>query len=78
MLTGYSLLNQDGTSSILNTLRSQDINGFTKWINGDTNSAYPLKTVSVSVVNNDLFLVNKRTTDTTTTYTVEKWDFDLP
>ena len=70
------IVNQDGTSSILNTLRSQDINGFTKWINGDTNSAYPLKTVSVSVVNNDLFLVNKRTTDTTTTYTVEKWDFD--
>jgi len=70
------IVNQDGTSSILNTLRSQDINGFTKWINGDTNSAYPLNTVSVSVVNNDLFLVNKRTTDTTTTYTVEKWDFD--
>ena len=70
------IVNQDGTSSILNTLRSQDINGFTKWINGDTNSAYPLKTVSVSVVNNDLFLVNKRTTDTTTTYTIEKWDFD--
>tara|TARA_B100000768_G_scaffold100878_1_gene93911 strand:- start:882 stop:3743 length:2862 start_codon:yes stop_codon:yes gene_type:complete len=70
------IVNQDGTSAILNTLRSQDINGFTKWINGDTNTVYPLKTVSVSVVKNDLFLVNKRTTDTTTTYTVEKWDFD--
>jgi len=70
------IVNQDGTSSILNTLRSQDINGFTKWINGDTNTVYPLKTVSVSVVKNDLFLVNKRTTDTTTSYTVEKWDFD--
>ena len=70
------IVNQDGTSAILNTLRSQDINGFTKWINGDTNTVYPLKTVSVSVVNNDLFLVNKRTTNTTTTYTIEKWDFD--
>ena len=70
------IVNQDGTSAILNTLRSQDINGFTKWINGDTSTVYPLKTVSVSVVNNDLFLVNKRTTDTATTYTVEKWDFD--
>jgi len=70
------IVNQDGTSAILNTLRSQDINGFTKWINGDTSTVYPLKTVSVSVVNNDLFLVNKRTTNTTTTYTVEKWDFD--
>ena len=70
------IVNQDGTSAVLNTLRSQDINGFTKWINGDTSTVYPLKTVSVSVVNNDLFLVNKRTTNTTTTYTVEKWDFD--
>lgn len=70
------IVNQDGTSAILNTLRSQDINGFTKWINGDTNTVYPLKTVSVSVVKNDLFLVNKRITDTTTSYTIEKWDFD--
>jgi len=70
------IVNQDGTSAILNTLRTQDINGFTKWINGDTGTEYPIQTVSVSVVNNDLFLVNKRTTDTTTTYTIEKWDFD--
>ena len=70
------IVNQDGTSAILNTLRTQDINGFTKWTNGDTGTEYPIKTVSVSVVNNDLFLVNKRTTDTTTTYTIEKWDFD--
>ncbi len=70
------IVNQDGTAAILNTLRTQDINGFTKWINGDTGTEYPIQTVSVSVVNNDLFLVNKRTTDTTTTYTIEKWDFD--
>ena len=131
------IVNQDGTAAILNTLRTQDINGFTKWTNGNTNnfsftissgtpvlnnsytlngSTYKvtsisgsviettrteganappssgtlsgtpnlvfssstynaLETVSVSVVNNDLFLVNKRTTDTTT-YTIEKWDFD--
>ena len=70
------IVNQDGTAAILNTLRTQDINGFTKWINGNTNTIYPLKTVSVSVVNNDLFLVNKRTTASDTTYTIEKWDFD--
>ena len=131
------IVNQDGTSAILNTLRSQDINGFTKWINGNTNnfsftissgtpvlnnsytvngSTYlvtaingsviettrleglntptasgtlsgtpnlvfssftynALETVSVSVVNNDLFLVNKKTTGTTT-YTIERWSFD--
>jgi hypothetical protein len=70
------IVNQDGTSAILNTLRTQDINGFTKWTNGDTGTEYPIKTVSVSVVNNDLFLVNKRTTASDTTYTIEKWDFD--
>jgi hypothetical protein len=70
------IVNQDGTAAILNTLRTQDINGFTKWINGDTGTEYPIKTVSVSVVNNDLFLVNKRTTASDTTYTIEKWDFD--
>ena len=132
------IVNQDGTAAILNTLRTQDINGFTKWINGNTNnfsftissgtpvlnnsytvngSTYKvtsisgsviettrteganappssgtlsgtpnlvfssstynaLETESVSVVNNDLFLVNKRTTASTTKYTIERWSFD--
>ena len=70
------IINQDGTAGILNTLRSQDINGFTKWINGNTNSDYPLELVSVSVVANELFIVNKRTTASTTNYTIERWSFD--
>lgn len=70
------IINQDGTAAILNTLRSQDINGFTKWTNGNTNTAYPLKLVSVSTVNNSLFFVNERTTNTTTTYTIEMWNQD--
>jgi hypothetical protein len=70
------IINQDGTAGVLNTLRSQDINGFTKWINGYTNSDYPLELVSASVVNNDLFVVNKRTTASATTYTIERWSFD--
>ena len=70
------IINQDGTAGILNTLRSQDINGFTKWINGYTNSDYPLELVSVSVVANDLFIVNRRITDSATTYTIERWSFD--
>jgi hypothetical protein len=71
------IINQDGTAGVLNTLRSQDINGFTKWINGYTNSNYPLELVSASVVNNDLFIVNKRTTASTTNYTIERWSFDF-
>jgi hypothetical protein len=70
------IINQDGTAGVLNTLRSQDINGFTKWINGYTNSDYPLELVSASVVNNDLFIVNKRTTASATTYTIERWSFN--
>ena len=70
------VINQDGSAAILNTLRSQDINGFTKWTNGDTNTVYPLKLVSTSTVNNILFFVNERTTDTTTTYTIEMWNQD--
>ena len=132
------IINQDGTAGILNTLRSQDINGFTKWINGNTNafsftissgtpvlsnsytvnegtylvtaingsvietrrtegtntppssgtlngtpdlsfssfSDYPLELVSVSVVANELFIVNKRTTASTIDYTIERWSFD--
>ena len=70
------VINQDGSAAILNTLRSQDINGFTKWTNGDTNTVYPLKLVSTSTVNNSLFFVNERTTDTTTTYTIEMWNQD--
>ncbi len=70
------IINQDGTAAILNTLRSQDINGFTKWTNGSTNTVYPLKLVSISTVNNSLFFVNERTTDTTTTYTIEMWNQD--
>ena len=68
------VINEDGSAAILNTLRSQDINGFTKWTNGSTNTVYPLKLISVSTVNNSLFFVNERTTDTTTTYTIEMWN----
>ena len=70
------IINQDGTAGILNTLRSQDINGFTKWINGNTNSDYPLELVSVSVVANELFVVNKRTDASSTNYTIERWSFN--
>ena len=70
------IINKDGTAGILNTLRSQDINGFTKWISGNTNSNYPFTLVSVSVVNNDLFVVSKRTTASQTDYTVSRWSFD--
>ncbi len=72
------IINQDGTAAILNTLRSQDINGYTKWISGNTNSVYPIKIEAVSVVATELFLVNKREGPlaTDTRYSIVKWSFD--
>ena len=69
------IINQDGTGSILNTLRSQDINGFTKWIHGDNSLNIKQVLVSVSSVNNDLYIVSKL--GGTTSYSfVDRWSFD--
>ena len=77
------IINTDGTASILNTVRAQDINGFTQFISADSGqlsdgAAIPKDVFSASVVNNDLFLVNRyrATTGTPYTYSIEKWDFD--
>ena len=72
------IINQDGTAAILNTLRSQDINGYTKWISGNTNSIYPLELEAVSVVAQELFLVNKRKGPlaSDTEYSIVRWSFD--
>ena len=77
------IINTDGTASILNTVRAQDINGFTQFISANSGqlsdgAAIPKDVFSASVVNNDLFLVNRyrATTGTPYTYSIEKWDFD--
>jgi hypothetical protein len=69
------IINQDGTGSILNTLRSQDINGFTKWIYGNNSTDIPQILVSISVVNNDLYIVSKLE-GTTSYYWIDRWSFD--
>jgi len=70
------IINQDGNASILNTLRSQDINGFTKWTNSPTNSIYPLILETVSVVNDELFVVYKRDSSFKAKRYVARWTFD--
>lgn len=77
------IINTDGTASILNTVRSQDINGFTQFISADSGqlnsgASIPKEVFSASVVNNDLFLINRyrATTGTPYTYSIEKWDFN--
>ncbi len=59
------VVNDDGTATILNTLRSQDINGFTSWTmpNGQIKN--------VATVGEKLFMV----VETDNTSTIEQWDF---
>jgi len=62
------IINSDGGAAILNTLRSQDINGYTEWT---TNGA--LK--SGAVVDDEFYVVNEREIDGSTVSYVERWDF---
>jgi len=69
------IINEGGTGSILNTLRSQDINGFTKWIYGNNSTDTPQQLVSISVVGNELYIVSLLA-GTTSYYWVDRWSFD--
>jgi hypothetical protein len=69
------IINEGGTGAILNTLRSQDINGFTKWIYGDNSLDIPQELVSISVVGNELYIVSFLP-GTTSYYWVDRWSFD--
>ena len=69
------IINEGGTGAILNTLRSQDINGFTKWIYGDNSTDTPQQLVSISVVGNELYIVSLLA-GTTSYYWVDRWSFD--
>jgi hypothetical protein len=62
------IVNADGTATILNTLRSQDINGFTSWkTDGDVKS--------VCVVDDQLFMTVERTVNSVKKLFIERWDF---
>lgn len=63
------MVNADGSATILNTLRSQDINGFTEWTTSGS-----IK--DVSVVDDELFMVNKRTVGGVESFFIERWDFE--
>ena len=62
------IVNGDGTATILNTLRSQDINGYTKWTT-DGNIK------SVCVVDEELYISVEREIDGATLMYIERWDF---
>jgi hypothetical protein len=62
------IVNDDGSATILNTLRSQDINGFTSW-----NTSGDIK--SVCVVDDQLFMTVERNVNSVDKLFIERWDF---
>jgi hypothetical protein len=63
------IVNEDGTGTVLNTLRSQDINGFTRWTTGG-------EIKSVCVVDDQLFMTVERNVNSVNRLFIERWDFD--
>jgi hypothetical protein len=63
------IVNSDGSATILNTLRSQDINGFTSW-----NTDGEIK--SVCVVDDQLYMTVERNINGSDKIYIERWDFD--
>lgn len=63
------IVNSDGGATILNTLRSQDINGFTEMT---TNGLIK----SVAVVDDELYLTIEREIDGNDVLYIERWSFD--
>ena len=63
--------NADGSVTILNTLRDQDINGFTQWISA--NSGF---ITNATVVDDELYMIDKRNIAGNVEYHIEKWSFD--
>ena len=72
------IVNQDGTAAVLNTVRAQDINGFTKWKPHYVSAAENTQIESCSVVGKDLYVVSNilSSVDSTIFQSIEKWDFD--
>lgn len=63
------IVNNDGSATVLNTLRAQDINGFTSW----TTTGFITNCV---VVDDELYMVNKRTVGSVESYFIERWSFN--
>jgi len=75
------IINEDGKGSVLNTMRNQDINGFTRWTPYDIGvvSGVNRRNVleSCSTVGDELYIITSRTTTASGgTVDIEQWDFN--
>jgi len=65
------IVNEDGNAGVLNTMRNQDINGFTRWT-APTGNVLD----SCCTVDNNLYVVTKRTFGVSGSSFLERWNFD--
>ena len=73
------LVNQDGTGVVLNTMRSQDINGFTRWtpFQDPTTATEQNLIKSCATVGDELYMIVYREVGGSTDYyDIERWSFD--
>ena len=73
------LVNEDGTGAVLNTMRSQDINGFTRWTPfADATTASEKNVIkSCAAVGDELYMiVYRQVGGSTDYYDIERWSFD--
>ena len=75
------IINEDGNGAVLNTVRAQDINGFTRYIPASnpagTASFTISKLLSACVVQNNMYQMVKRyQTNVGSRYLIERWNFD--
>ena len=76
------IINEDGNAAVLNTVRAQDINGFTRYTNAK--SGYVIGgveasrfLVSASVVKNELYVISRFiTSGVNFRYSLDRWSFD--
>ena len=76
------IINEDGNAAVLNTVRAQDINGFTRYTNAK--SGYVIDgveasrfLVSASVVKNELYVISRFiTSGVNFRYSLDRWSFD--
>ncbi len=65
------IVNQDGNAGVLNTMRNQDINGFTRWT-----SATGSTLQSCCTVDDELYVITSRVFGTSSINYLERWNFD--
>ena len=65
------IINQDGNAGVLNTMRNQDINGFTRWTAPTSNKLH-----SCCTVDNELYVITNRIFGASSINYLERWNFD--